>query len=71
MIRPAAHGAFCSGMDVGGMGRGGVGGSMDRMHTLNRIARAIHSLKKPTIAAVLSTALVVGDFPNRDQGSPP
>jgi 2-(1,2-epoxy-1,2-dihydrophenyl)acetyl-CoA isomerase len=39
-------------MDVGGMGRGGVVGSMDRMHTLNRISRAIHGLNKPTIAAI-------------------
>lgn len=52
VILTGAGGDFCSGMDVGGMGRGGVTGSMDRMHTLNRIARAIYSLKKPTIAAV-------------------
>jgi len=51
-ILTGANGDFCSGMDVGGMGRGGVVGSMDRMHTLNRISRAIYHLKKPTIAAV-------------------
>ena len=60
VILTGANGAFCSGMDVGGMGRGGVGGSMDRMHTLNRIARAIHSLKKPTIAAVSGVCVGVG-----------
>jgi 2-(1,2-epoxy-1,2-dihydrophenyl)acetyl-CoA isomerase len=47
-------------MDVTGMGRGGVTGSMDRMHTLNRIARAIYSLKKPTIAAVPGICVGVG-----------
>lgn len=52
VILTGANGDFCSGMDVGGMGRGGVVGSMDRMHTLNRISRAIYHLKKPTIAAV-------------------
>lgn len=60
VILTGAGGAFCSGMDVGGMGRGGVVGSMDRMHTLNRIARAIHSLKKPTIAAVPGVCVGVG-----------
>jgi 2-(1,2-epoxy-1,2-dihydrophenyl)acetyl-CoA isomerase len=59
-ILTGAGGAFCSGMDVGAMGRGGVVGSMDRMHTLNRIARAIHSLKKPTIAAVPGVCVGVG-----------
>ncbi|MFC0302838.1 enoyl-CoA hydratase/isomerase family protein [Rhizorhabdus histidinilytica] len=59
-ILTGANGAFCSGMDVGGMGRGGVVGSMDRMHTLNRIARAIHTLKKPTIAAVPGVCVGVG-----------
>jgi len=52
VILTGANGDFCSGMDVGAMGRGGVVGSMDRMHTLNRISRAIYHLKKPTIAAV-------------------
>lgn len=51
-ILTGANGDFCSGMDVGGMGQGGVVGSMDRMHTLNRISRAIYHLKKPVIAAV-------------------
>lgn len=60
VILTGAGGDFCSGMDVGGMGRGGVTGSMDRMHTLNRIARAIHSLKKPTIAAVPGVCVGVG-----------
>ncbi|ATI80729.1 enoyl-CoA hydratase/isomerase family protein [Sphingobium yanoikuyae] len=60
VILTGAGGDFCSGMDVGGMGRGGVSGSMDRMHTLNRIARAIHSLKKPTIAAVPGICVGVG-----------
>jgi len=47
-------------MDVTGMGRGGVIGSMDRMYTLNRIARAIQTLKKPTIAAVPGICVGVG-----------
>lgn len=59
-ILTGANGDFCSGMDVGGMGRGGVVGSMDRMHTLNRIARAIHHLKKPTIAAIPGVCVGVG-----------
>jgi 2-(1,2-epoxy-1,2-dihydrophenyl)acetyl-CoA isomerase len=60
VILTGANGDFCSGMDVGGMGRGGVVGSMDRMHTLNRIARAIYHLKKPTIAAVEGVCVGVG-----------
>lgn len=60
IILTGAGGDFCSGMDVGGMGRGGVTGSMDRMHTLNRIARAIYSIKKPTIAAVPGICVGVG-----------
>ena len=59
-IFTGANGDFCSGMDVGGMGRGGVVGSMDRMHTLNRIARSIYHLKKPTIAAVPGVCVGVG-----------
>ena len=39
---------------------GGVTGSMDRMYTLNRIAKAIYSLKKPTIAAVPGICVGVG-----------
>jgi 2-(1,2-epoxy-1,2-dihydrophenyl)acetyl-CoA isomerase len=42
------------------MGKGGVAGSMARMHTLNRIARAIHSLKKPVIAAVPGVCVGAG-----------
>jgi 2-(1,2-epoxy-1,2-dihydrophenyl)acetyl-CoA isomerase len=60
VVLTGAGGDFCSGMDVGGMGRGGVTGSMDRMHTLNRIAKAIYSLKKPTIAAVPGVCVGVG-----------
>lgn len=60
VVLTGAHGDFCSGMDVRGMGRGGVVGSMDRMHTLNRIARAIHHLKKPTVAAVPGVCVGVG-----------
>lgn len=60
VILTGANGDFCSGMDVGGMGRGGVVGSMDRMHTLNRIAKAIYHLKKPTIAAVPGICVGVG-----------
>jgi len=60
VILTGAGGDFCSGMDVTGMGKGGVVGSMDRMHTLNRIARAIYALKKPTIAAVPGVCVGVG-----------
>lgn len=60
VILTGANGSFCSGMDVSGMGRGGVVGSMDRMHTLNRIARAIYHLEKPTIAAVDGVCVGVG-----------
>ena len=60
VILTGAGGDFCSGMDVGAMGRGGVTGSMDRMHTLNRIARSIYALKKPTIAAVPGVCVGVG-----------
>lgn len=60
VILTGAGGDFCSGMDVTGMGRGGIPGSIDRMHTLNRIAAAIYSLKKPTIAAVPGICVGVG-----------
>ena len=60
VILTGANGAFCSGMDVGALGVGGVVGSIDRMHTLNRIARAIYALKKPTIAAVPGVCVGVG-----------
>ena len=60
VVLTGAGGDFCSGMDVGAMGRGGVVGSMDRMHTLNRIAAAIYGLKKPTIAAVPGVCVGVG-----------
>jgi len=60
VILTGAGGDFCSGMDVTGMGKGGVTGSMDRMHTLNRIAKAIYALKKPTIAAVPGICVGVG-----------
>ena len=60
VILTGAGGDFCSGMDVTGMGKGGVTGSMDRMYTLNRIAKAIYSLKKPTIAAVPGVCVGVG-----------
>jgi 2-(1,2-epoxy-1,2-dihydrophenyl)acetyl-CoA isomerase len=60
VILTGANGDFCSGMDVGDLGRGGIVGSMDRMHTLNRIARSIYALKKPTIAAVQGVAVGVG-----------
>lgn len=60
VILTGAGGAFCSGMDVGALGVGGVVGSIDRMHTLNRIARAIYALKKPTIAAVPGVCVGVG-----------
>src|SRR6202008_3905860 len=60
VVLTGANNEFCSGMDVGGMGRGGVGGSMDRIHTLTRLSRAIHNLNKPTIAAVPGVCVGVG-----------
>ena len=60
VILTGAGGDFCSGMDVGNMGTGGINGSLDRMHTLHRIARAIYHLKKPTIAAVPGVCVGVG-----------
>lgn len=52
VILTGAEGNFCSGVDVDSLGEGGVTGSLGRMHTLGRIARAIHGLRKPTIAAI-------------------
>jgi 2-(1,2-epoxy-1,2-dihydrophenyl)acetyl-CoA isomerase len=60
VILTGAGGDFCSGMDVGAMGPGGVTGAMDLMHALNRIARSIYALKKPTIAAVPGICVGVG-----------
>lgn len=60
VILTGAGGNFCSGMDVGNMGQGGINGSLDRMHTLHRISRAIYHLKKPTIAAVPGVCVGVG-----------
>ena len=51
---------FCAGMDVKEMGGGGVGWSVTKMRRLHRIARAIASLKKPTIAAVDGVCVGVG-----------
>jgi 2-(1,2-epoxy-1,2-dihydrophenyl)acetyl-CoA isomerase len=51
---------FCAGMDVGEMGGGGIGWSMTKMRRLHRVARAIASLKKPTIAAVNGVCVGVG-----------
>ncbi len=59
-ILTGAGGNFCSGMDVGNLGQGGVNGSLDRMHTLHRIARSIYHLKKPTIAAIPGICVGVG-----------
>ncbi|ASG22222.1 enoyl-CoA hydratase/isomerase family protein [Nitrospirillum viridazoti] len=60
VVLTGAGGEFCSGMDVGNMGQGGINGSLERMHTLHRIARAIYHLKKPTIAAVPGICVGVG-----------
>lgn len=60
VVLTGAGGNFCSGMDVRGMGKGGVVGSMERMHTLNRIARSIYHLKKPTVAATPGVCVGVG-----------
>ncbi|MEA1652871.1 enoyl-CoA hydratase/isomerase family protein [Nitrospirillum sp. BR 11164] len=60
VVLTGAGGEFCSGMDVGNLGQGGINGSLERMHTLHRIARAIYHLKKPTIAAVPGICVGVG-----------
>jgi 2-(1,2-epoxy-1,2-dihydrophenyl)acetyl-CoA isomerase len=60
VVLTGANGNFCTGMNVGGMGQGGISVSLGRMHTLNRIARAIYHLKKPTIAAVPGLCVGVG-----------
>lgn len=51
---------FCAGMDVTEMGGGGVAWSLTKIRRLHRIARAIASLKKPTIAAVNGVCVGVG-----------
>ncbi len=60
VVFTGAGGEFCSGMDVGNLGQGGINGSLERMHTLHRIARAIYHLKKPVIAAVPGICVGVG-----------
>jgi 2-(1,2-epoxy-1,2-dihydrophenyl)acetyl-CoA isomerase len=60
VILTGAGDDFCSGMDVSEIGTGGVRGSMTRMRRLHRIARAIATLRKPTIAAVQGVCMGVG-----------
>lgn len=60
VILTGAGDAFCAGMDVKEMGDGGVAWSMTKIRRLHRIARAIASLKKPTIAAVNGVCVGVG-----------
>jgi len=61
VILTGAGGHFCGGMDVGEMGGGGgVAWSLTKIRRLHRIARAIASLKKPTIAAVEGVCVGVG-----------
>jgi 2-(1,2-epoxy-1,2-dihydrophenyl)acetyl-CoA isomerase len=60
VILTGAGDAFCAGMDVGEMEGGGVTYSITKMRRLHRIARAIASLKKPTIAAVNGVCVGVG-----------
>ena len=61
VILTGAGDAFCAGMDVKEMGgNGGVAWSVTKMRRLHRIARAIASLKKPTIAAVNGVCVGVG-----------
>jgi len=54
IVLTGAGGHFCSGVDVGTMkaAEGGVKHSLSGMHTLQRMARAVHHCPKPTIAAV-------------------
>lgn len=52
VVLTGAGGTFCSGMDVGAMGDNSVAGALFRNGRLHRITRAIHSLKKPVIAAI-------------------
>ncbi len=60
VILTGAGDAFCAGMDVREMGDGGIAWSMTKIRRLHRIARAIASLKKPTIAAVSGVCVGVG-----------
>lgn len=60
VILTGAGDDFCAGMDVKEMGGGGVSWSLTKMRRLHRIARAIASLKKPTIAAVNGVCVGVG-----------
>jgi len=60
VILTGAGDDFCSGMDVDTMGTGDVAWSLTKMRRLQRIARAIASLKKPTIAAVNGVCVGVG-----------
>ncbi len=60
VILTGAGGAFCAGMDVKEMGGGGISWSLTKIRRLHRIARAIQSLKKPTIAAVDGVCVGVG-----------
>jgi 2-(1,2-epoxy-1,2-dihydrophenyl)acetyl-CoA isomerase len=60
VILTGAGADFCAGMDVMEMGGGGVGWSLTKIRRLHRIARAIASLKKPTIAAVNGVCVGVG-----------
>ena len=65
VILTGAGDAFCAGADVGEMsgspeGSSAVHWSMTKMRRLYRIARAIHGLKKPTIAAVNGVCVGVG-----------
>lgn len=60
VVLAGAGGDFCSGVDVGEIGGGGVSGSMARMRRLYRIGRGIAGLKKPVIAAVSGVCVGVG-----------
>lgn len=60
VILTGAGDAFCAGMDVKEMGDSGIAWSMTKIRRLHRIARAIASLKKPTIAAVNGVCVGVG-----------
>lgn len=60
VVLTGAGDAFCSGSDVGAMGKRDLAGSRVRMKTMHAMIRAIHGLDKPVIAAVRGSAVGVG-----------
>jgi 2-(1,2-epoxy-1,2-dihydrophenyl)acetyl-CoA isomerase len=60
VVLTGAGDAFCSGADVGVMGKRDLAGSRVRMRTMHAMIRAVHGLDKPVIAAVRGAAAGLG-----------